>query len=100
MRSALPAPARRYVDEELDEVDARNPLPREYEPEKHLVYLVYKPEKHLVYKARPTDVGFHDTRWVSLDEMIEEIGASNVEPDIELFEEEMKEARDLALQAA
>ena len=82
------------MEDALDDEDARNPLPEDYEPEEHLVYLVYGK-----FKARPTDVGFLDTRWVTLDEMIEEIGAANVEPDLELFEEEMKEARGLALAA-
>ena len=88
------AAARRYAEEDIDEDDARNPLPDEYDPEEHLVYLVYDK-----FKTRSTDVGFFDTRWVALEEMLEELGAEAVEPDLDIFEATINEARVAALQA-
>ena len=83
------------MDDWLDDVSERNPLPDDYEPAEHLCYLIYG-----TFKARPTDIGFRDTRWVSLEEMLEELGAEEVEPDLDIFEATIKEARDEALAAA
>jgi hypothetical protein len=85
----------RWVEDAVDETAARNPLPEDYEPDEHLVYLVYGK-----FKARANDVGFLDTRWVTLEEMLDEIGVNHVQPEIDIFECEMKDAREEAMGAA
>jgi len=83
------------VSARLDSTAARNPLPEDYEPEEHLAYLTYG-----MFKEDDNDIGFLDTRWLTLEDMLVELSVSDVEPDIITFEETMKEAREAALLAA
>jgi hypothetical protein len=85
----------RWVEAVLDEEAARNPLPKNYKEAEHLIYLVYG-----LFRASPDDVGFHDTRWVALETMLETLSVNDVQTEIDSFEAAMAQAREEAMVAA